>query len=60
MPGTGGGEPGGKGGSLSKSSLSNCGGGGCDGAGSFGRGGEFAEEPFSWTVADSKVRQYYF
>lgn len=55
IPGTGGGEPGGKGGSLSKSSLLNCGGGGCDGAGPLGRGGEFPEEQFFWTVADSNV-----
>lgn len=54
-PVTGGGEPGGKGGSLSKSLLSNCGGGGWEGAGPFGNGGEFPDEPFSFeTGSDSK------
>lgn len=56
IPGTGGGEPGGKGGSLSKSSLSNWGGGGCEGAGPFGRGGEFSCE----TVAVSNVPKNIF
>jgi len=43
---TSGGEPGGNGGSLSKSTPSNWGGGGCEGAGPLGNGGEFPEPSF--------------
>lgn len=58
IPGAGGGEPGGKGGSLSKSSPSNWGGGGCEGAGPFGRGGEFSCETAPVSSVPENISKY--